>query len=126
MKNFNNSYDSLAAAAKGILEEESEELDEAIHPLILSILKTAAIGAGKAILKGLLDKAEKQKITPKEYEKVSSNLDKNGTLDKLKSADPRYRAAERGGRNPFNKGTLAYQLFSDLEEQVKEGSETDA
>jgi len=124
MKDFNKSYDSLAVEAKKILEEntskssESEELDERVHPLLLSILKTAAIGAGKALLKGLLDKAEKQKISPRDYKKASSNFDKNGTLDKLKSADPRYRAAERGGRNPFERGTLAYELFNDLEEQT--------
>jgi len=131
MKNFNNSYDSLADEAKKILEgntlenSESEELDESrrtIPPLLLSILKTAAIAGGKALLKALLDKAEKQKISPREYEKASSNFDKNGTLDKLKSADPRYRAAERGGRNPFPRGTLAYELFNDLEEQTAKAS----
>ena len=98
-----NSHDSLADADK-------EELDEAIPPLLVSILKTVAIGAGKALLKGLLDKAEKQKITPKEYDKVSSKLDKTAAFDNLKSADARFRAK----RNPFERGTLAYQMFDDL------------
>ena len=128
MKNFNNSYDSLADEAKKILEgnalenSESEELDESLKSLLLSILKTAAIGAGKALLGQLLDKAEKEKITPREYNKIAPQLDKSGTLDKLKSADPRYRAAERGGRNPFDRGTLAYELFNDLEEQTAKAS----
>jgi len=89
---------------------EGEELDEAIPPLLVSILKTVAIGAGKALLKGLLNKAEKQKITPKEYDKVSSKLDKTAAFDNLKSADARFRAE----RNPFERGTLAYQMFDDL------------
>jgi hypothetical protein len=112
----------LSYADAGI--KETEELDEEIPPLLVSILKTAAIGAGKALLKGLLDKAEKQKISPREYEKASSNFDKNGTFDKLKSADARYRAAERGGRNPFDRGTLAYELFNDLGEGVETEEET--
>ncbi len=124
MKDFNNSYDSLAADAKKILEgnntesSESEELDEAIHPLVLSILKAAAIASGKMLLKKLLDKAENEKITPREYDKIAPQLDKSGALDKLKSANPKYRAAERGGRNPFDRGTLAYELFNDLEEET--------
>ena len=123
-----------------VLAEESvelteEELKDLLKKTGISLLKKGgklslkvAKGAGRlakkalkkttiAMLKALLKKAEGIKTTPKEYDSFMQNMDQAGympAINTIAQRDSLYKGAYSGSRNPFDRGTLAYQMYSDL------------
>jgi hypothetical protein len=82
-----------------------------------------------AMLKALLKKAEGIKTTPKEYDSFIQNMDQQGympAINTIAQRDSLYKGAYRGSRNPFERGTLAYQMYDDLGEGVVTEEETTA
>jgi len=74
-----------------------------------------------AMLKALLKKAEGIKTTPKEYDSFIQNMDQSGympAIDAIAQRDSLYKGAYSGSRNPFERGTLAFQMYNDLGEGV--------
>ena len=102
--------------------------------LALKIAKGTGRLAKKALkkstilmLKALLKKAEGIKTSPKEYDSFVQNMDQAGympAIDTIAQRDSLYKGAYRGSRNPFDKGTLAFQMYNDLGEGFETEEET--
>jgi len=143
MQDFYKSYDSLAFAAKEIFEGSGgeavelteEELNDLLKDVGITILKKGGkllLKVGKVtgnlakkalkkatieMLKALLKKAEGIKTSPSEYDSFIQNMDQAGympVINTLAQRDSLYRGAYSGSRNPFEIGTLAYQMYDDL------------
>ena len=137
-----NMFESTDEESLHILIEEADglqlteaEIDDMFKKAGISLLKKGgklalkvAKGTGRlakkalkkstiAMLKALLKKAEGIKTTPKEYDSFIQNMDQAGympAIDAIAQKDQLYKGAYRGSGNPFERGTLAYQMYGDL------------